>query len=247
MDPIVGMDDHARYVATRPARRRSFWSRLVRWHLREWLVVIGAVFVVGTVVVNALFLQSGPHPSPFFSKNATMPAPKVLPMTLPRPRPTEIRADLSTNSVQARPRAQIVADIQRELSQRGFYDGPADGNYSPKTDIAIRDFEHAAQMRPSAEPDELLLRTIAHSAIKATPAAAGDPIAGLLSPSKRLIALQRALIDYGYGNIKATGTYDPPTRGAIEAFERSRKLPVTGLVSDRMTRELAALTGRPLE
>jgi peptidoglycan hydrolase-like protein with peptidoglycan-binding domain len=246
MHPIAGMDDRSDYAVTRSARRRSFWSRLVHWHLREWLVVIGAVFVVGTVVVNALFLQDGPHPSPFFAKGTTVPAPKTLPMTLPRPRPIEIRADLSTNSVQGRSRAQIVADIQRELAQRGFYDGPADGNYSPKTDIAIRDFEHAAQMRPSTEPDETLLRTITHSTIKAPPVA-GDPIAGLLSPSKRLIALQRALIDYGYGNIKATGSYDPPTRGAIEAFERSRKLPVTGLVSDRMTRELAAMTGRPLE
>ena len=44
-----------------------------------------------------------------------------------------------------------------------------------------------------------------------------------------------------------SGTYDPETRAAIERFERERKLPVSGQVSDRLTRELSAMTGRPLE
>ena len=47
--------------------------------------------------------------------------------------------------------------------------------------------------------------------------------------------------------IKATGVYDPETRSAIEKFERDRRLPVTGQLSDRLVRELAAMTGRPLE
>ena len=34
---------------------------------------------------------------------------------------------------------------------------------------------------------------------------------------------------------------------AIERFERERRLPITGQISDRFTRELAAVTGRPLE
>ena len=37
------------------------------------------------------------------------------------------------------------------------------------------------------------------------------------------------------------------TRAAIEKFERDRGLPVTGQISDRLVRELAAMTGRPLE
>ena len=36
-------------------------------------------------------------------------------------------------------------------------------------------------------------------------------------------------------------------RAAIERFERERKLPITGRFSDRLARELTALTGRPLE
>jgi peptidoglycan hydrolase-like protein with peptidoglycan-binding domain len=67
------------------------------------------------------------------------------------------------------------------------------------------------------------------------------------APSKRVVAVQRALAEYGYGQIKPTGLVDAETQAAIEKFERERKLPVTGQPSDRVTRELAALTGRPLE
>ena len=74
-----------------------------------------------------------------------------------------------------------------------------------------------------------------------------DPIAKLIAPSKRVMAIQRALSDFGYGQIKPSGQFDPATKAAIEKFERDRKLPVTGQISDRLVRDLAATTGRPLE
>jgi peptidoglycan hydrolase-like protein with peptidoglycan-binding domain len=74
-----------------------------------------------------------------------------------------------------------------------------------------------------------------------------DPIADLIGPSSRILAVQRALSDYGYGQIKPTGVLSAETATAIERFERSRRMPVTGQMSDRLVRELAAITGRPLE
>jgi peptidoglycan hydrolase-like protein with peptidoglycan-binding domain len=62
-----------------------------------------------------------------------------------------------------------------------------------------------------------------------------------------VIALQRALADFGYGQIKPSGIVDSDTQAAIEKFERERKLPITGQVSDRVVREMTAMTGRPLE
>ena len=61
------------------------------------------------------------------------------------------------------------------------------------------------------------------------------------------MALQRALTEFGYGQIAPTGIFDPNTKAAIERFERERNLPVTGQPSSRVTRELAAITGRPLD
>jgi peptidoglycan hydrolase-like protein with peptidoglycan-binding domain len=238
------------YVGERTSRVRS----VLMWLLRRPVDSLAGLIAAGAtamILVNALFLQSGPHPAPIFA-NKPPPAPvssnslTAADAALPRQRPTEVAAPAPS----ARPRGQVLADIQRELSRRGFYDGATDGIYGPKTDAAIRDFEQAAGLRPSAEPNEALLQSIAQSPVKAVaaqPARKTDPIANLLAADARVMAVQRALSSYGYGQIKATGVYDPQTRIAIESFERERKLPITGRLSDRLIRELAALTGRPLE
>jgi hypothetical protein len=74
-----------------------------------------------------------------------------------------------------------------------------------------------------------------------------DPIADLIGPSPRTAAVQRALSDYGYGQLKPSGMFDDNTSAAIERFEREHKLPVTGQISDRLVDELGAMVGHPLE
>jgi hypothetical protein len=74
-----------------------------------------------------------------------------------------------------------------------------------------------------------------------------DPIAELIGPSPRIMAVQRVLSNYGYGQITPSGTLDEATSQAIEKFEREHKLPVSGRVSDRLVNELAAMTGHPIE
>jgi peptidoglycan hydrolase-like protein with peptidoglycan-binding domain len=146
----------------------------------------------------------------------------------------------------------LISEIQRELARRGFYDGTADGVWGAKTDSGARDFLQTSGLRVSPEASEDLLRALQTARPKAISAAAvgpvrNDPIADLIAPSKRVLSIQRALSDFGYGQIKPTGAYDPETRTAIEKFERDHKLPITGQISDRFVRELAAMTGRPLE
>jgi peptidoglycan hydrolase-like protein with peptidoglycan-binding domain len=74
-----------------------------------------------------------------------------------------------------------------------------------------------------------------------------DPIADLIGPSPRIVAVQRVLSNYGYGQLKPTGLLDNGTSEAIEKFERDHKLPVSGRVSDRLVNELTAMTGHPIE
>ena len=62
--------------------------------------------------------------------------------------------------------------------------------------------------------------------------------------NRRVIGTKVQRLD---GPVKATGTIGPETTAAIRKFESDRKMPVTGQVSTRLVRELAALTGRPLE
>jgi len=210
------------------------------------------MIAAGAILINALYRQPGPHPAPIFSIKprpvaSTEPTGGVVP-AMPKPRPENLMAK---PEAAARSRADITTDIQRELSRRGLYDGPVDGMLGPKTDSAIRDFETSAKLKATGEPTEDLLRTIIRAPMKpeatAPKATRPDPIAELIAPSSRVTVVQRALNDYGYGPVKITGNYEAETIAAIQKFERDRKLPVTGQISPRLLRELAALTGRPLE
>ena len=170
---------------------------------------------------------------------------------LPRPRAAEPAAAPATV---ARSQAQIVGDIQRELNRKGFYDGAVDGIWGAKTDAAARDFVQAAGLKINVDASESLLHAIVTSNVSraagdaAAAPAHNDPIAELIAPSKQVLAIQRALADFGYGQIKPTGVYDPDTKAAIEKFERDRRLPVTGShFRAAWCANSSAMTGRPLE
>ncbi|MGC1348795.1 MAG: peptidoglycan-binding protein [Xanthobacteraceae bacterium] len=153
------------------------------------------------IIVNAVFLQSGPHPAPFFANPTALPPPaadnRPTSTVTPVPKPPETRtADKPAEATPARP------------SQ--------------------------ASRTPPAPP----LRR-------------NDPIGDLIgasaASSSRIAAVQRVLSDFGYGQLRASGSLDEPTKAAIEKFESEHKLPVTGRLSDRLLNELAALTGHPIQ
>jgi len=74
-----------------------------------------------------------------------------------------------------------------------------------------------------------------------------DPVGELIVSTRRISTVQRVLTEFGYGQLKPTGVVGPETRAAIERFERDRKLPVTGQITDRLVRELLAATGRQVD
>jgi peptidoglycan hydrolase-like protein with peptidoglycan-binding domain len=148
----------------------ALWGRATRRPVDTFAILAaGAASLI--IIVNAVFLQSGAHPAPFFAN----------------PKPIPVAANGPPKPAAATPVAQPVA--------------------------TRRD----------------------------------DPIADLIAPSPRIAAVQRALSEYGYGQIKPSGMLDDPTSSAIEKFERDHKLPVTGRVSDRLVSDLTAMVGHPLD
>lgn len=55
-------------------------------------------------------------------------------------------------------------------------------------------------------------------------------------------AAQEALVDFGYGKLKADGALGPATRKAVEAFERAKGLPVTGRLGTATLQALRTYT-----
>lgn len=254
-------DDHDDW-SWRVGERLRALPRLAARHPFDTAGLALAVALAAAILVNALWLQTERHPAPFTRVDRPRAAVETSPPAMPRPRPVALAPAAPEPAPVApatptRGRKELLADLQRELARRGFYDGPPDGIYGPKMDAAIRDFEALAKLKPSQEPSEALLQAIVNSNLRVqpekprSPAATGSiprPPAPLTTPAvSRVVAVQRALADYGYGQLRASGVLDEATKAAIEKFERDRRLPITGQLSDRLLRELASVTGRPLE
>jgi hypothetical protein len=67
------------------------------------------------------------------------------------------------------------------------------------------------------------------------------------SGSRRVAAVQRALTQYGYGQLKPTGTINAETVAAIQKFEREHKIPLSGQVSERLVHELSTMIGHAID
>lgn len=133
----------------------------------------GACFAIifGFVSANALWYQPGGHPSPFL-RTRDVEDPNGIPgYRLARPQPpadvTTFRIERADDSklVTATPTAPgataqpnpLVADIQRELTRRGLYDGAADGVIGTRTEAAILFFEQTAGLPQSGAPTAEIL------------------------------------------------------------------------------------------
>jgi hypothetical protein len=130
---------------------------------------------------------------------------------------------------------------------------PAEAALKP-ADVKLAEVR-PAEAKPAA-PVSVIARTTAapvQSATTARPPAPipvssrSYPVGDLIIASRRVASVQRALTDYGYGQLKPTGTAGSDTQAAIQKFERDRKLPITGQMSERLVRELSAVTGRAID
>lgn len=236
-------------IGDRPAR--SGIAELVRRRPVDVLAGLVAAAGVATILVNALLLQEGRHPAPFFGEDAA-----VTPTAAPA-RPTPQRSEL-------------VAQIQEALRARGEYDGPADGLMGARTAAAITSFERSADLPVHGEPSDRVLAALLVAPAKPVPtpqpapSAAAKPSAALRAPvpapapspavtgstsvaGPKLMAVQRALSKLGYGPVASDGKMGAATRTALQEFERDRKLPVTGEPNPQTLRQLQAVLGAPLE
>jgi hypothetical protein len=213
-------------------------------------VVAGAIALAAVVAIiaNALFMQAGRHPAPMFGSVTILPAVASAPANpIPRPRPVE--ADVAL--------AEVKPADPRTTDSRSADPRSADPKTADPRTADPKTADPRAADPKAADPLANLVKTT--SAVQATSAniprppmavpvsSRVDSVPASSVGSRRVAAVQRALTEYGYGQLKPTGVAGSDTQAAILKFEKARKLPVSGQVSDRLVRELAAMIGHPVE
>ena len=183
-----------------------------------------AVAAVCAIITNALFLQAGRHPSPMFGSVVTLPAPAVV-SPLPRPRPVELAA----KPVEPEPAELKTVEI-KSADLKSADPKAADA----MTNLVVKSIGAPVVAPPNVARPPAPIPTVSREAAQAAGA-------------RRVAAVQRALTQYGYGQLKPTGAVGADTQAAISKFEHARKLPVTGQMSDRLVRELAVMIGHPID
>ena len=214
-------------VAIEAETERGLVMRVLLHSPKDMVAGALAFAAVTAIVANALLLQAGRHPAPLFGTVVNLPAVTSAPANLlPRPRPVE--ADVP----ESKP-AELKASDLRVAEPRAAEAKAAEPRAAePKTSDPMGNLVKATSTAP-----------ITNSIPRPPASIPGDGISG----SRRVAAVQRALTEYGYGQLKPTGTVGSDTQAAIQKFERARKIPVTGQMSDRLVRELTAVIGHPID
>jgi hypothetical protein len=230
----------AKAAAIEVEEERGLVARIFLYSPKDMIAGLLAAAAICAIVANALFLQAGRHPSPMFGSVVTLPAPQAgVVSPLPRPRPVELTTrSIDNDPPEIRPVEVRGADpkhVEIRSADPRNSDRTSDKNSDSKNADPMANLVVKSTTPPAAAPSNVVRPP---APIPATAQSAG---------ARRVAAVQRALTQYGYGQLKATGAVGADTQTAIAKFERDRKLPVTGQMSDRLVKELTAMIGHPID
>lgn len=184
----------------------------------------------------ALTRLAAPGPAPVAPQpNPVMPLPAA---------PALLEADIGLTVAQRR-------EIQQQLTRLGFDTRGADGVWGPNTRAAISRWQQANQVDVTGYLTRLQVGELARQEAALPqpqprppePAApeAAERALNLTAPERREIQLRLTLL--GHSTQGTNGSFGPLTRRAIEAWQQSERLPVTGYLTADQVRRLQRLTG----
>lgn len=161
------------------------WALAARRPVNSLAVFVATALSV-TIIINALFMQSGSHPAPFFANPAPAPAPTAADIrsglgNAPWPRqvdpspPAHLPANTHTTQTAPARHTDLIADligsyigstarvtaVQRILSQYGYGQIRPSGFIDGPTSAAIEKFEREHQMPVTGRLSDRLLTELA--------------------------------------------------------------------------------------
>lgn len=213
---------------------------MVAFAARRPAIVLASVALFGGAGVfawNATMTQSARHPAPLFASAKPVPAkPEAKPEPVRRaegPQTTgTTRTDLPTPP--ARPAAP-----------------DAIGSIIKASEAPVKTAEtkpKAVETKPKPVETKPKVAEVKPADAKPKPAAEAKSADAKPADAKpqaqpKVASAQKALAKLGYGPITADGLLGSGTRQALEKFERDKKLPVTGGLNPRTSKQLASLSG----
>jgi peptidoglycan hydrolase-like protein with peptidoglycan-binding domain len=246
--PMFGMSVHAvpgeqtirRYQAGDFTLTRLMLRKVTAAPARS-LTTLAAAGAGLAIFANLTLLQPETHKSPLFPGNPRIhaaPVPTEAPVPVQRPQQLERDAETAK-------RASLTMEVQNELSARGLFAGPADGQSSPRLTQAIRDFQQGASLPVNGQVSDGLLASILTSNLRPKDQMMTAMRTGQdrFSRTETIIAIQRALTKIGLGPLRDDGTMGPGTRAALDRFEQNRNLPSRAEHPERVIRALQAASG----
>lgn len=186
-------------------------GRGARWSFERYMrapLASTGIFALVTLSAlassNALYFQTGVHPSPFFATSLDVPrAVKVSPVEAPMPAPATMREQAeqdaaavaplaaptptpqTTGGVAAAPAPQVIPDqpvgnsevfaVQKKLAELKLFEGKVDGYYGPMTARAIRAFEERNGFEPQGALSSGIVQSILNSDAPGRAAVAAQP------------------------------------------------------------------------
>jgi Putative peptidoglycan binding domain len=222
-------------VAVDAATERGLAMRILLYSPKDLIAGLLAFAAACAIITNALFLQAGPHPAPMFGSVVAFPATSSATSSplLPRPRPAD--ADAAPE-----PKSTELKSIEPKLFEPKSVEPKS---IEPRSADPLANLVRTTTATPMPSPNV----TPAPSSNVVRPPASIPFTANQLTGPRRVAAVQRTLTEYGYGQLKPTGTIGADTHAAIQKFEREHRMPVTGQVSDRLVSELSAMIGHPID
>jgi hypothetical protein len=118
---------------------------------RTWALVVGAAVAAAIVALAAVlaFSHSSAAPAPAPSASTSVPAGGNTPVTPVHP----------VNPVHP---SAAVMQLQRELGQLNYYEGPVDGLMGPQTIAAIKDLQRQANLPQTGVMDPATQKALAY-------------------------------------------------------------------------------------
>src|SRR5579871_4060552 len=144
-------------------------------------------------------------------------------------------------------RGPQVADLQRQLAKAGFSPGQADGDFGPKTQAAVVDYQKARQLAADGVVGPMTQAALARDSFRPSNSEPSSRVSTVRQGSKgpQVQALQQKLQAAGLDPGPVDGDFGPQTKKAVVQYQKLHGQDPNGVVGQQTWASLNGDTYHP--